>query len=138
VGLFTRLNKRMGALPEPLRAEGQAEGVVLIEEGVVGHVTYRHYRAPRHRYGYARKGTGFALVLTQKRLLVVTGRYRHIDVPWAAPQMAALVFSAEDGALKIAYDAAKFHPDRSGSVEIVLYCAQPEQVLEQIRSRNRA
>jgi hypothetical protein len=38
-----------GRLPEDVRRELNAEGILLVEEGLRGSITYRHDRAPRRR-----------------------------------------------------------------------------------------
>src|SRR5215212_1970926 len=60
-----------GRLPDDLRRSLDAEGVLLLEEGLPGTVTYINYRAP-HQYSSWRK-VPFAgsIAITGRRLVVV-------------------------------------------------------------------
>ena len=53
---FRRILLGTGCLPDELRGEVMAEGVLLLEEGLRGSVTYRHYRAPGRRANWSKSG----------------------------------------------------------------------------------
>ena len=49
MGIFARWARPKGRLPDDLRSQLAAEGILLIEEGVPADIAYRHYRAPGRR-----------------------------------------------------------------------------------------
>ena len=49
-GLSTKLLLGNGTLKPKLRAALESEGVVLLEEGLPGTITYAHFKAPGRRY----------------------------------------------------------------------------------------
>ena len=130
-----------GALPGPLRAELEAEGLIHIEERVRGALSLRSFRAPwkyasREYRGFLR----FTIALTNTRLLVYGWRGRNVDVGWADPRIAGLELSVDKkrGRLAIAVDVGRFHPDWSGSMTIHLRCEEPGttmRMIEQLRRR---
>jgi hypothetical protein len=68
VGIFSRFFFS-GKLPDPLRAELEAEGIVLLEEDLRGTITYRNYRAPGRRYGLRKARIAGAIAVTRQRVV---------------------------------------------------------------------
>jgi hypothetical protein len=138
VGLLGRLRSR-DLVPRHDRAALHAEGVVVDEKNVSMTVRFRDFRAP----GRVHKGriTRFrsALVVTNQRLVVFMGRDRLLDAPFASPATRdALELTATDDGLGLAFDAAGFHPDRSGQVRVLVRVADPQQVVDHVRGRLRS
>src|SRR5207248_98112 len=98
--------------------EISTEGIRVVDEAASATVTYRHYRAPRRRYGYRRTRTGVVLALTDRRLLVASRGGPLIDVPWPQARAGGLRTSLDGDSLLVAFEAAAFAADRSGSVEV--------------------
>lgn len=119
-----RLLLGSGRLSEALRQELAAEGVVFAEEGLAGSVRYRDYRDHRMNLGNEIEGTAGAIVLTAGRLVVWISRGphrgKHIDVPLSDGRPAGIDVRAELGRIVFGYDPGRFHPDRSGRVEVHL------------------
>jgi hypothetical protein len=115
-----------GRLPDALRAELPASGdVLLLEEGLRGSITYRHYRAPGRRSSWAKEAIAGAIAVTAGRVVVWAGRGKQVDVPRPSPYLAALEVTVEgQDRLCVAFDAGRFNADRAGRVEIRLRTPQ--------------
>ncbi len=110
--------------------------MVVDERNVSLTVRFRDFRAPgRVHRGRVTRFRG-ALVVTDQRLVVLMGRDRLLDAPFATPGARdALELSATADGLDLAFDAAAFHPDRSGQVHVVARVANAQQVLDHVRGR---
>jgi hypothetical protein len=72
-----------------------------------------------------------AIALTASRLVVWTGRSKHIDVPLNHPLRAAIEVSYDPpDRVRFAYDAAAFGPSRSGQVEVRLRAPQAAHIAD--------
>ena len=133
MGLLRRLFLGSGKLPDDLRASVLAEGPSVLEDGLTGSITYRHYRAPGKRTNWQKVGIAGAIAVTSRRLVVWGGRSKQIDVPFTDPRFAQFEIAAErPDRLLLAYDAEAFSDARSGRVEIRLRCPNAGQVAEQL------
>lgn len=104
-----------------VRALLATEGVVLLDEGLSGSITYRDYRAPGTYSSFRTVAVSGAIVVTGERLVVWAAKSKAIDVPLRDPLRASIaVIPSGDPPDEITfrYNAAAFSPDRSGSVEI--------------------
>lgn len=113
-----------GTLPVGVRAEVDAEGLLLLEEGVPGIITYRGYRVPGRRYALRETRIAAAVAVTKIRLLVQSRSGPVVNIGWAQPQAAAMKITLEDGRLLIAVDAAAVDSRSSGQVEVRLSTPQ--------------
>lgn len=108
---------KIGQIPKRLRTELDREGVVLLDEGISGHVTYENFRAPGRWYSWKRTWFNGAVVLTQRRFVGFVYTQAMIDVPLTDPRLKALhPVLDNDQTLSIAFDPATFHPNWSGTV----------------------
>jgi hypothetical protein len=111
-----------GRLPDDLRASLFAEGVVLLEEGLSGSVTYLDYRAPGRYSSWRKVAFTGAIAVTGQRFAVFASRGgKHIDVPLGHPSRSAVTVRA-DGPDKVLFsvDPSAFDPQKSGTVEVRL------------------
>src|SRR3981081_998229 len=69
MGIFARWARPKGRLPDDLRSQLAAEGILVIEEGVPATIIFSHYRAPGRR-GNWRGNDLLAFAMTERRLLV--------------------------------------------------------------------
>jgi hypothetical protein len=130
-----RLLLGAGRLPDPLRAGLDADGIVLLDEGLAGSVTYRHYRAPGRRSSYRKEAVSGAIAVSNRRLVVWAGRTKHIDLPRVGGFLATIDISVEQpDRVRFGYDAGRYNPDRSGTVEVRLRTARAAQVVELLGS----
>lgn len=128
---------RRGGLPDDARAGVEAEGVLLLEEGLRASVTYRDYRAPGRRSSLRRDWTKAALAVTKERLAVYVGGRPFVNVPFGDDRFAALAIDRQDRDLAIAFDPSAFDPSRSGGIEVRVRPANASAALALIRSQQR-
>ena len=127
---FLRLFMGAGRMPDDVKAALTADGLVLLEEGVFGSVTYRRYRAPRQYSSYLKQAVSAAIGISAHRVVVWDGRMRQVDGPPRLLLAGGLTVAApEPDQLRISYDAARFSTDRSGSVEIRLRTTQAGRIV---------
>jgi hypothetical protein len=107
---------KRGGLPEKVRAELEAEGLLLLEERLEGDVSYRHYEAMGQRPRSGHQSTIAALALTERRL-VVQGTQGFQLQARPGPVTSSV---EEPGVLTLTYEAGDIYPTRSGSVELRL------------------
>jgi hypothetical protein len=121
VNPLNRLLLGRGQIDERLRAELTAADLILLEEGLTGSITYRNYRVPGQYSSWRKAAVSGAVAVTPQRLVVWAGKGKHIDIPLAGPWRDALEVTAEQGdRICFAYDAARFSPSRSGTVQVRL------------------
>lgn len=124
---------RIGDIPAGLRTKLEQEGVVLLDEGVGGTITYQNFRAPGR--AYARKKSWFsgAVVATNVRFVAFAYGRQVINVPWDDVRRKQLHVSCEaPDRLLVAFDPAIFHADWTGTVEVRLATAYAPQLLARL------
>ena len=129
MGIFARWAGPKGRLPEDLRSELAAEGILVIDEGVPATTAYRHYRAPGRR-GNWRGDYLLAFAMTERRLLVYGGTPDRrppspfVNVSWDQARAGGLRALLDDGSLRLCYDMSALYPDRAGQAEVRLRTGQ--------------
>jgi hypothetical protein len=137
VSWLSRIFLGDGELPAALRGQLEVEGILLLEEGVRGSVTYRGYRTPHMHARFRRIPRVVFVAVTGHRLLVAERGVAVIDVGWQQRQVGSLDVSARAGQLVIAYEISAFHADRVGRIEVELRPAEPELVRALIQERRQ-
>ena len=124
----------IGRLPKRYASTLRREGIVLLEEGIGGTVTLKHFKAPGRRHSWKRSWFTGCLVLTEKTFAAFTLVRPLIYVPLAdAPHLAALDCTIEkDGVLLITFDASTFNEDWSGIVECRFKTPLAKQFLDRV------
>lgn len=108
----------LGRIPGPLLTRLKGEGVLLLDEGVRGSVTYRNFRAPGRYSHWKRQWYTSSVALTRVRLVALRRSLPIIDIPLTDARIRRLRLSREGGdTLLVAFDAALFHSDWSGIIE---------------------
>lgn len=109
----------LGGIPKGLRAELEAEDIVVADEGLGGWLVERNLRAPRRRSLYKiRSFTGF-LAVTKKRVLAYTYWTPQVELPVGDPRLSALhVSSPMPRRLTLSFDYEALRPDWHGNVEL--------------------
>jgi hypothetical protein len=128
----------VGKMPETLMFQLKNEGVILLDEGVKGSVTYRNFRAPGRRESWRRQWSTASIALTKTRLLGLIYSSLVINVPLADERIKAMQYTLENGpALCVTFDASLFHADWSGTIEYRFRTPQAQEffdfLTEQIR-----
>jgi hypothetical protein len=112
-----------GRLPAQLGADLALESLLLLDEGLSGSITFRHYRAPRSRSPWRKEPVSGAIAVSSRR--------KHIDVPLTHPLRTAIEVTVDrPGQVCFGYDAAAFNDSRSGRVELRLRTAHAARVAE--------
>ena len=125
-----------GRLPDDLRAASTAEGLLFLEEGLSGSITYRNYRAPGQRSSLNKQATTDAIVVTSRRLIGWAAGGKNIDVPLDHSLRAAINITLDrPDRICFAYDAGKFSTERSGTIEVRLRTARAAQVAELLKPK---
>jgi hypothetical protein len=119
-----------GKIPAPLMSELKSEGIVLIDEGVKGSVTYRNFRAPGRAASWRRQGFPASIALTKQRLIALAFSQFAINVPLSDERIRAMHYSVEaNGSLSVAFDASLFHADWSGTIEYRFKTAEAQRLV---------
>ena len=121
-----------GTLPSKLRAELEAEGLLVLEERLAGEVIYRGYTAMGQRPQSGDQSTIASLALTAKRLVV----HGTQSVQLQAPPGPVTSSVPEPELLVLAYDASDIYTSRSGSVTIRLKTPRANDVHASLQAWN--
>jgi hypothetical protein len=119
-----------GKMPDELAAALVADGLLLLEQGLPGSVTYRHYRAPGRYSNFLKQAISGAIGIGTHRLIVWDGRIRQIDVPIdRIVDSGVTIAETRPGQVSFGYDAARFSSQRSGCVEVRLRTAEAARIV---------
>jgi hypothetical protein len=131
-----------GELNPKLRAELEAEGLVLVEEKLRGSIRYSHFKAPGKRFHGKIVPLRLALGISERRLVIYGGwaSSELVDSPFDSPRFRAVDIELEDPeriVLRVDYsrmDEAEA-AGVSGEVTIRMRTANAASIAEQIRAR---
>ena len=142
MALFERFRLGNGALEPEVRAELEAEGLVLVEEGLKGSIRYDRFKAPGKRFYGKVTGERFAIALSEERFVVYcrSGSVELMDSPWSSPRLEALEVSVEDGdrlLLRVDYDRMG-EPSVSGAITVRASTPRAEEIADEFRRRLRS
>jgi hypothetical protein len=133
--LFYRLFG-FGRLPETLKLQLESEGIIYLDEGVGGSVTYRNFHRPGRYSNWEKRGMVGSIVLTGTRLLALRGKNTIINVPLTDKRIRSMQFSVEKGEkFCVAFDASLFQPDWSGTIEYRFRTEQAQRLLQQLQEQ---
>jgi hypothetical protein len=133
MAVFLRKLLRIGKLPDELRAEVEAEGVLHLTEYVP--VTRRFTgMIPGTRSAGSIASYVGALVLTNRRVLATLSSVpklagRTIDQPWNATQSGTVTAEISAGGLHLEVDVANVDPRAHGQLSLHYKDDIPEEVL---------
>jgi hypothetical protein len=119
-----------GRLSADLRASLAAEGIVLLEEGLSGSVTYRNYRSPRFAASWRKMAFTGAIAITGQRFVVAASRGgKPVDVPLTHElRRAVTVRTDRSDRVVFTVDPSAFDPRKSGTVEVRLRTPRAPEV----------
>src|SRR5437868_3788179 len=86
----------LGKIPAAQLARLQHEGIVLLDEGIPGTVTYRNFHRPRRYAAWRRQWYTSSIVLTSTRLFALAFSSPIIDVPNGDPRLNSMNFTLQD------------------------------------------
>ncbi|BBX90117.1 hypothetical protein H5U98_02685 [Mycolicibacterium boenickei] len=142
MALILRKLMHIGALPEGLRAEAEAEGILFLAEYVP--VTRRFTGAiPGKRSAGSVASYAGALVLTNYRALATMSTLpklagRSLDQPWSAPQIGAVHAELDPTGLTLTADVAQIDRRCRGQLSLHYKTEIPDEVLAQLPRRSLA
>ncbi|HAF16209.1 MAG TPA: hypothetical protein DCK93_13590 [Blastocatellia bacterium] len=126
----------IGKIPASYMSQLQTEGIVLLDEGVKGSVTYLNFHRPGKSSAWERRWFTTSIGLTKARLFALWGSNPIINVPLTDERLRAMRYSLENGeTLCVALDAALFHADWSGTIEYRFRTPQAQQLLELLQKQ---
>lgn len=126
----------LGKIPEHLAAQLKAEGILLLDEGIKGSVTYKDFRSPSRYANWKRQWYTASIALTETRLFALRFSQTIVNVPLSDERIRSMNFSLEsNGAFLAAFDAALFHPDWSGKIEYRFRTEDGPEFLNQLHER---
>ena len=141
VDIFTRLLLGNGTLKPEVRAALEADGLILLEEGLRGSIRYRHFKAPGKRFHGKVTAECFGLGLSETRLALYcrSGRSRLIDAPLSEPRLQTFELSLDgDDRLVVHIDFDRFtEPKVSGQMTIRMTTPNARRLLEHVSARIR-
>jgi hypothetical protein len=139
VGLLAKLLLGNGTLKPELRAELEAEGLVLLEENLRGRIAYRRFRAPGRRFNGKVVWERMALGISEARFVLYcrSGRAELIDSPFSEPRWNAVDVSlVADDALSIHVDYDRMgEPKVSGEVTIRVRTPSAVRIVDELNAR---
>jgi hypothetical protein len=108
----------LGRIPKKYAFSLRQEGIVLMDQGIRGSVTYRQFRAPGRRYSWKKSAFIGSLVLTRQTFAAFAMTRPLLLVPLEDKRLSELCCCAEkENTLVVAYDASLFSTKASGTVE---------------------
>lgn len=127
----------VGKIPVALMSQLKNEGIILLDEGVKGSVTYRNFRRPGSSSSLRRQWYTASIALTKTRLLGLWYSNPIINVPLTDERIHAMRYTLEDNAavLCVAFDAALFHADWSGTIEYRFRTPEAQHFLELLQKQ---
>jgi len=126
----------IGKIPERFLATLKTEGILALDEGIKGSITYRDFRAPGKYSSWRRQWFTGSIILTQVRLVSVISLSQAIDVPLADERIRRMRFTVEKAStLLIAFDPSLFNPGWSGTMEYRFRTTEAEAFVEKLRER---
>lgn len=130
---------RIGKLPEDVRAELDAEGVMFLTEFVP--VTYRFSGSvPGKTANKEIRSYVGALALTSRRVLATLSSVpkragRTIDQRWDTPQNGAVTAQLSSTGLQLDVDVARVDPRFTGQLSLTYKATIPDEVLSRLPTR---
>ena len=126
----------VGRIPRQWRMMLESEGLVLVDEGIAGSVTYSDFRAPGKRFPWRKVAFSGSIALTKTRLLALHYANPAINIPLDDERSGQLRISLEgEGTLLAAFDPSLFHDDWSGTMEYRFRTSQARTFFETLRER---
>lgn len=124
----------VGKIPAQWRGTIESEGIVLMDEGIGGTVTYRDFRSPGRRASWKKSAFSGAIALTRTRLLALQFSSPMINVPLDDDRLRQMQFSVEGAdRILIAFNANLFHDDWSGTIEYRFRTSQAPAFVKKLK-----
>jgi hypothetical protein len=126
----------VGRIPEPVRAQLQQEGGLVMDEGLRCSLANPYLRTPaKIRHGYRRWFTG-GVALTNLRIMAFENSRRCINIPFTDERFRKMRF-AQEGAdtLVVEFDPSLFQKDWTGLMIYRFRTPHAPHILQLLRER---
>ena len=124
----------LGKVPKRILPNLEQEGIVLLDEGISGSVTFRNFRAPGRRHSWRRSWFTGSLVLTRRRFAAFAFSRPIINVPLSNNRINGLRCSLKgETKLLVQCDASAFHEGWVGSMEYRFSTIQARLFFERLK-----
>ncbi|AIY44732.1 hypothetical protein [Mycolicibacterium fortuitum] len=136
MALILRKLMHIGALPEGLRTEAEAEGILFLAEYVpvtrrfTGSIPGKRSTGSVASYAGALVMTNYRALATMSTLPKLAGR--SLDQPWSAPQVGAVHAELDPSGLTLTADLAQIDRRCRGELSLHYKTAIPADVLAQL------
>ncbi|MCA4751200.1 MULTISPECIES: hypothetical protein [Mycolicibacterium] len=136
MALILRKLMHIGALPEGLRTEAEAEGILFLAEYVpvtrrfTGSIPGKRSTGSVASYAGALVMTNYRALATMSTLPKLAGR--SLDQPWSAPQVGAVRAELDPSGLTLTADVAQIDRRCRGELSLHYKTAIPADVLAQL------
>ena len=139
MGFLAKLLLGDGTLRPQLREALEAEGLVLIEEGLSGSVRYKRFKAPGRYHNGKITPERMGIAISEQRLVVYcrSGRVKLLDTEFSNPRLSAVTVELKDDdaiAIRVDYDQLDV-PRVSGEVTIVGRSPNAAGIVDALKSR---
>ncbi|ALI24434.1 hypothetical protein XA26_05730 [Mycolicibacterium fortuitum] len=134
--MILRKLMHIGALPEGLRTEAEAEGILFLAEYVpvtrrfTGSIPGKRSTGSVASYAGALVMTNYRALATMSTLPKLAGR--SLDQPWSAPQVGAVHAELDPSGLTLTADLAQIDRRCRGELSLHYKTAIPAEVLAQL------
>ena len=130
---------RSGRLKPELLQALDAEGRVLVEEGLRGSVRYDHFRAPGKRFNGKVTAERMGFGISRERLVVYcrSGRAKLLDMRFDDPRARHLSPAVDDKgrvAIRIDYDHMG-EPKVAGQITLRFHSPDADRIVGELRAR---
>lgn len=139
IGFLAKLLLGDGTLSPEMLAALESEGLVLVEQGLSGSVSYSHFKAPGRRFNGKITPERIGLGLSEQRLVAYcrSGKVKLIDTQFDNPRLDAVTVELqgdEKVAFKIDYDLMG-EPGVSGVITVRVKTDRAAEVVGQLQAR---
>jgi len=116
--LLYRLFK-IGCIPKKLRPVLEAEGMVVVDEGIGGWVITKNVKGPGKRFRHRLEGFSGFLAITKKRAIAYTYWKRQINSSVEDPRISALYVNlSSPQSIVLSFESSKFSDDWQGIIKL--------------------
>ena len=138
MGFLAKLLLGNGTLRPALRAELEAEGLVLVAEGLSGSLRYSHFKAPGKRFHGKITGVRAGVGLSRERVVAYShsGRAKLVDTPYSSPRWAMVEVVHEEDRVEFRVDYDKQDDPRfGGRLTIRVTTPEAQRIAGEVNAR---
>ena len=138
MGFLAKLLLGNGTLRPALRAELEAEGLVLVAEGLSGSLRYSNFKAPGKRFHGKIVWVRIAIGVSRERVVAYSssGRAKLVDTPYDSPRWAMVEVAHEEERVEFRVDYDKQDDPRfGGRLTIRAETAEARRIAGEVNAR---